>query len=359
MRLRAAIERHIRGEGDSGPALSAVVRAASHVYSLGVRLRDWGIVRGVVPRYRLPRPVISIGNLHVGGTGKTPLVMTLARLLGERGYDIAVLSRGYGRDTRKAIRAVADGESVLCSVREAGDEPFMLAQRRTGAGIWVGSDRYRAGLSACRMRCPDLFVLDDGFQHRRLHRDLDIVVLPVPGLFGNGKVLPAGPLREPPDALKRAHVALIRTYKSPGETRKARDVLASRYPHLAVAVGNYHPLDFWQLSSGRQIALEAVRGKKVALVCGIGHPKGFRGSVEALGAEIMGALSFPDHYWYTPRDIGHIRHTLSEVDLLVTTEKDAWKLIDAGLNEEQVWVLRMDLDLTPGDKVVDLLEAVL
>jgi tetraacyldisaccharide 4'-kinase len=189
-----------------GPAdrlLLALLTILSFPYEQVVRLRAWAYRSGVLSSRRLPRPVISVGNLTVGGTGKTPAVAMLAKYFISRGKRAVVLSRGYGGTLRGGLGIVSDGTNLLLTPGEGGDEPYLLATTVSGLAVVVGADRYRAGLFAMERLAPDIFILDDGFQHLRLDRDLNILLLDNGQPFGNGKTLPAGLLREPRSAVQR------------------------------------------------------------------------------------------------------------------------------------------------------------
>jgi tetraacyldisaccharide 4'-kinase len=194
---------------------------------------------------------------------------------------------------------------------------------------------------------PDVFLLDDGFQHRRLDRDLDIVVIRAPKPFGNGKFLPAGPLREPPEALGRADLLIINmTFDRDRGARVARRI-ASMFPSVPLLQAEYRPhrLWAWQGKEEGSLPLNAVTGQRVAVLCGIGNAKGFREMVSGLGARVVKSLFFPDHYWYTPVDITSIRRMLREVDAVITTEKDIWKLIRAGAGDEPILALQVEFEI--------------
>lgn len=165
------------------------------LYSLAQRLRAELYRSGIVKTHRLPRPVVSIGNITVGGTGKTPVTAYIARFLMAQGYRVAVLSRGYGGSLEGQTCVVSDGATIMLSARECGDEPYLLASTVPGLMVVIGTDRYTAGQVAMQQLSPDIFLLDDGFQHLRLHRDLNILLLDYSRPFGNGWTLPAGILR--------------------------------------------------------------------------------------------------------------------------------------------------------------------
>ncbi|MFZ3207577.1 MAG: tetraacyldisaccharide 4'-kinase, partial [Geobacteraceae bacterium] len=198
-----------RGRKAGGILLKAILWPLSLVYANIMRLRALVYRHGALRVNRLPRPVIAVGNLTVGGTGKTPMVALLCRDLLERGKRVTVLSRGYGGKAGKEPRIVSDGRTLFLSPAEAGDEPYMLAVTMPGLAVVIGSDRYRAGLFALEHLAPDIFIMDDGFQHLRLWRDLNILLVDSRSPFGNGLTLPAGLLREPVGAMKRADLVVL------------------------------------------------------------------------------------------------------------------------------------------------------
>ena len=181
----------------------------SFVYALILQLRVLVYKAGLLRSFRLPCPVISVGNLTVGGTGKTPMTLYLARWFMDRGKRVVILSRGYGGSLEGTIRIVADGSTILLSPGDAGDEPYLLANSLPGVMVVIGSDRYQAGCLALERLNPDIFILDDGFQHLRLKRDLNLLLLDCEKPFGNGRTLPAGILREPVSAIERADLVIF------------------------------------------------------------------------------------------------------------------------------------------------------
>ncbi len=321
------------------------MKAASWAYGMGVRLLWWSLERGLRKALRLPVPVISVGNLTVGGTGKTPLVILIAEALRDSGRRVAVLSRGYARKRRRAVQCVSDGKRILAGLEEAGDEPFMMAHRLPGVCVWVAADRVRAGKTALREAPSDVLILDDGFQHRMLHRDLDLVVVRGPRPLGNGRLLPYGPLREPPAALKRADlVILVLQGDSTSKERSLEEIRKVTDCPPVIGAG-YRPRGLWGIREGRPLPLHVLSDKRLALVCAIGRPDGFMDTVASLGARVEALLSFPDHHWYTSRDIERIRRIRRQVDAVVTTEKDSWKLRRVGAQDMDLWVLGVDLQV--------------
>jgi tetraacyldisaccharide 4'-kinase len=263
----------------------------SAIFGAGVATRNALYDRGVFPVKKLARPVVSIGNISVGGSGKTPFVIALGQLLAERGITFDVLSRGYGRASTGI--AVVDPSG---SPAQFGDEPLLIA-RKLQAPVIVGADRYQAGLLAERKFSSKLHLLDDGFQHRRLHRDFDIVLLPKEDQAGS--LLPTGRLREPISALKRTDAIVL--FDS-----QAQAIEAKRIWHAA-----------------RKIELPVAARKTIAF-SGIARPQQFLAGLQSSRLEIAGALTFRDHHRYQQRDIDRLLQFKKQtgVDGFITTEKD-------------------------------------
>jgi tetraacyldisaccharide 4'-kinase len=286
----------------------------SILFGAGVALRNALYNRKVFKVRRLARPVISIGNISVGGSGKTPFVIALGELLKQRGISFDVLSRGYGRDSTQT--AVVD---PLGLPQQFGDEPLLIA-RKLNAPVIVSADRYQAGLLAEKKFSSQLHLLDDGFQHRRLHRDFDIVLLPESDL--DDKLLPAGRLREPPASLRRADAAVL--------------FHSINSPHLYTRMPS--PLQAQIFKAGRVITLDWTAGKAVAF-CALARPQQFFAGLKARGQEIAGQLAFRDHHRYRQADIDRLLQLKRSTgaDSFITTEKD---LINLGPLAAQLQPLR-------------------
>jgi tetraacyldisaccharide 4'-kinase len=309
-------------QGSMDRLLLVVLRPLGYLYGAVLQLRAWLYARGLLASKKLPRPVISVGNLTVGGTGKTPAVLLLARLLMERSLQVAVLTRGYGGTLEGETRLVADGTALLLSPEEAGDEPVLLARSLPGLQVVMGPDRFRAGLLAMERFSPDIFILDDGYQHLRLQRDLNILLLDAENPFGNGRTLPAGLLREPASAANRA--ALVLYTRSPDGSMPDPDPL----PMLS-SVRTSHVLAGWSsLSEGVLRPFTELRERRLLAFAGIANPAGFFDSLEAHGVTVVATIAFPDHTAYgTPEmeAIGRLK-LAKKADGLITTAKDAVKL---------------------------------
>jgi tetraacyldisaccharide 4'-kinase len=302
-------------------------------YAAVVAIRNACYERGVFRRHRLPVTVLSVGNLRVGGSGKTPLVSWLvdrARSLGRRP---GVLARGYGR---------APGQLL-------NDEGLLLASRHEDLPQVQDVDRVRGGLRLCAEFDVDLVLVDDGFQHRRLHRDRDIVCLDAARPFDRGLLLPAGDLREPPSSLRRADLVVLTRAGGldPDQLaeRRARICRVARRD-LPVLVTEHRPTRLCHQPSGAERPLANLRGARVLLVSAIARPGSFRSTVEGLGANVVGEQVFRDHHVYTDREVRGCAQRASGLGAsLLTTEKDAVKL--RGSRAEHL-VLRVDLEFLHG-----------
>ncbi|UFS68637.1 tetraacyldisaccharide 4'-kinase [Geomonas sp. RF6] len=306
--------------GLAARALLAFLKGASFPYAAVLRLRAAAYQHGLLRSHRLPVPVISVGNIVLGGTGKTPVTMQVARHFLERGRRVCVLSRGYGGSSKGKISLVSDGSRIFLGASEAGDEPYLLASKVPGLMVVIGGDRYRAGLFAMEKLNPDLFILDDGFQHLRLKRDLNILLLDAARPFSNGCTVPGGFLREPAGAAQRADLVLY--------TRAAQRGAPHLFPGKPSfwarhALGGMVPL-------GGKVAegFEPARGKKVAAFSGIANPDAFFELLQGSGITPAATLAFPDHARYGEGEVAAIRKMKEEsgASILVTTEKDAVKL---------------------------------
>ncbi|MFZ2949905.1 MAG: tetraacyldisaccharide 4'-kinase, partial [Desulfuromonadaceae bacterium] len=287
------------------------------VQQLRVRLYQCGILK----TERLPRPVVSIGNVTVGGTGKTPVSAYIARILLARGYRVAVLSRGYGGSLEGQTCVVSDGATIMLSAGECGDEPYLLASTVPGLMIVIGTDRYAAGQMAMQQLAPDIFLLDDGFQHLRLHRDLNILLLDFSLPFGNGWTLPAGILREPSAAVKRADLVIFT--RAPESAINNRDMGGT--PRC---LSSHTIVDLLPLGSHSPVPFSHCSGHTVLAFAGIADPDSFFTGLRGQGLNLVQTLSFPDHVIYDPERCNEIADAMrtSGADFIVTTEKDGVKL---------------------------------
>jgi tetraacyldisaccharide 4'-kinase len=325
----------------------------SFPYLLIIRLRAIAYSAGVFSSRRLDRPVISVGNLTVGGTGKTPAVAMLAQYFIARGKRVVVLSRGYGGTLRGRVWIVADGRDMLLNAEAAGDEPYLLAATVPGLAVVVGADRYRAGLLAMERLAPDIFILDDGFQHLRLARDLNILLLDSMRPFSNGKTLPAGLLREPPSAAERADLIIYTRCSSGEELDRFPAIPACRaFHHLAgvTPLGGGEPRPFADLNNLRGVAF-----------AGIADPVPFFHDLEEEGLTLAARLSFPDHCRYGEKEVAQILGASAShgADYLITTEKDGVKLGPHRERLANVYTASLEMWVADPGPLVALLEKLL
>ena len=304
----------------------------SFIYAAAVRSTRVLYARGILPSYRPPKPVISVGNITVGGTGKTPLVILVVNILRSAGLRPAVLSRGY-----------------MAGAKEPGDEPNMMTEILPGVPILVGADRAGNIRAALRAGGTDIFVCDDAFQHWPLKRDLDIVAVDALNPFGNDCVLPRGILREPLGGLKRAHMAVItRADRSPNGTADLRRRLREMNPDMLVVESIHQPLGLSGVYDRAFLGLDILRGKKVAAFCAIADPEAFGDSLARAGAQVVRRFDFMDHHVYTVADMSAIRDfcRVHGIDTVVTTHKDAVKINDRGDAWKEINVVRLNIGLT-------------
>jgi tetraacyldisaccharide 4'-kinase len=344
-----------KGERMAGAtgALAAALRLMSFPYGAAVAVRSGLYDRGLFRQVRLPCPVISVGNLTVGGTGKTPTVILLAKLLKDRGRCPAILSRGYGGRAKAPVNVVSDGDRILLSWQEAGDEPVLMARSVPGVPVLTGPKRAQTGRVAIEQFGADVLVLDDAFQHRALSRDLDILLLDAAHPFGNGFLLPRGPLRERPQAAGRAHL-VIRT----GTTEEGSEPpMAVNALSLPAFRGIHRPRALVEAQTGRILPLGELYGKKVCAFAGIGHPEALRRSLAELGAGIASFKAYPDHHPYSRPDIEALEGLAHEsgAEKIVTTEKDGVRLADFPDFLPKILLLRIGMEVTPAESFTELI----
>jgi tetraacyldisaccharide 4'-kinase len=321
--------------------LLVILMPPSLAYALMQFLRVSLYRAGVLNSRRLPRPVISVGNITVGGTGKTPVSALIARLIMEKGLRVAILSRGYGGSLEGETAVVCDGTHIFLTARECGDEPLLLARTIPGVLVVIGSDRYAAGRLAMKRLNPDIFLLDDGYQHLRLHRDLNILLLDYTLPFGNGWCMPGGMLREPVSAARRADL-VIRT-RCPVDAH-AGAVVPGR-PHCCARhlLGGASPQ-----TGGTALPLTALCGRKMLAFAGIAEPGLFFEGLREQGLDLIATLEFPDHAEYGQTEFAKISAAIkgSAAEFVLTTEKDGVKLFAAPMEiSEKILLVRLELAL--------------
>lgn len=332
--------------GQGSPMMRGLLSAAAGVYRGALAAREGGYRIGILSTRRLPVPVISIGNLTLGGSGKTPLAALVASALADLGADPAIISRGYGRRTR-GVRVVADRNGVRLTARDAGDEPRLLAEQLPGMPVVVGESRYEAGRVAVERCGADALVLDDGFQHRTLAKDLEIVAVTGTEPWGNGRLFPRGELREPISALKRAHVVVVTNPAHQAATESIARRLRQHGSRAPVLTGSYRAEALRREGEGEPQSPSALAGRQVVALAGLASPAGFVATLAGLGASVAELVAFPDHHPYAETDLERVRSSARRagVSCVVTTEKDWMRLREVPRLDLELWVLSVRLDM--------------
>ncbi len=326
-------------------AYTPILALLSFIYWGGVHLRAKAYRHKLMKGRALPGFVISVGNLTAGGTGKTPAVITLAQWAVRQGYRLAILSRGYGGKRQKIPRIVSEGSDT----RMTGDEPYLLAQALPGVPVVVHGKRYQAGLYAKERFGTDLFLLDDGFQHLQLKRDMDIVLMDAVRPFGNGHLLPWGPLREPLGELKRADAIVLTRCEEGASTRRTAAFLKKQFPSIPLFYANHRPGKVvFSNSSGTQ-SPDCLKSMRVAAFAGIAHPQVFRETLEHIGAHVTAFRKFSDHHRYTRRDVELLAQIKrdSGASILLTTEKDWVKIEEMIPTDVDIAYLTIEFSFFP------------
>ena len=319
------------------------------VARLRVLLYDWGWFA----QRKLPVPVLSVGNLTLGGTGKTPVVIVLVDWLLAQGKRVAILSRGYRRTSTDPYLLVSDGERLLVSPKEAGDEPFLMAQRCPKAIVAVGADRYALGDWVLNRFSVDCLVLDDGFQHLGLYRDVNLLLVDATDAEGLAALVPSGRLREPLQAAARATAIVVTRADVPAQVtevcHRLRATLGTMPDPIQVV---FRPESLVSVVTGSSQALSWSKGKTALLCSGVGHAGSFRSLVERMGIRILDEVAYADHHDYTSHDVDRLRARAAELraELIVTTEKDACKLASLLQRTDNWWAVRLTTYVSAGEE---------
>jgi tetraacyldisaccharide 4'-kinase len=343
----------------------ALLFAGSKLFTLAVKLRRWLYNVRILRDKTLGVQVIAIGNLTVGGTGKTPVVEKFARELRDAGRNVAILSRGYRskpqplhvkiknkillRADRTPPRVVSDGKSLLLDSDTAGDEPYMLASNLKDVVVLVDKDRVKSGRYAIEKFGCDTLLLDDGFQYWDLRgRRHDVVLIDRQQPFGNEHLLPRGTLREPPSHLARAHTIFIT--KSDGRTADLRDRINELNPAAAVIECVHQPMYFEDVFTGERKGLDLLQGKKVASLSGIAQPESFEQSLVKLGGELVYSKRFADHHRFSQQEIINAinRAKKRQADIILTTQKDAVRFPKIDRRDLPFYFMRVEIKIVAG-----------
>ncbi len=343
----------MRGEKRLGGCTQAFLALASQ----GYRVARWGhalsYTAGLRRQHRLPCRVVSIGNLTLGGTGKTPLTLWMARWFQHQGWRVAVLSRGYGGYGTGETRVVSEGRGPVCSWSEVGDEPYLLAQELPGVPVLVGACRVLSGRVACEQFGAQVVLLDDGFQHRALQREMDMVLIDATNPFGHGALVPRGNLREPLAVLRRASALVLARTELAGETLPGLITQLRRWHgqrpiyHMQTVVEA-----LWHVGDQRCEDVTVLHRQRVVAFAGIGNPDAFAATLQQLGCEVAALLVFPDHHRYTVADWRAILDLARQYggECVVTTTKDAIRLESTWRASIPLYTVRIDVTFAHDEK---------
>jgi tetraacyldisaccharide 4'-kinase len=343
----------------------AALFGGSKVFQVAVKIRRWLYNFRILRDKTLGVQVIAIGNLTVGGTGKTPVVEKFARELRDAGRNVAILSRGYRskpaplhtrllnkillREDQTPPRVVSNGKSLLLDSEMAGDEPYMLASNLKDVVVLVDKDRVKSGRYAIEKFGCDTLLLDDGFQYWDLRgRRHDVVLIDRQQPFGNEHLLPRGTLREPPSHLARAHTIFIT--KSDGKTAELRERISKLNSTAAIIECIHQPLYFEDVFTGERKGLELLTGKKVASLSGIAQPESFEQSLVKLGGELVYSKRFADHHRFTQQEILNAinRAKKRQAEIIVTTQKDAVRFPKIDRRDVPFYFMRVEIKIVAG-----------
>ena len=360
-----------RAKGVRAALMRFLMRALSGVFRMIVQIRIWRYRSGWKKQHHLGTQVIAIGNITVGGTGKTPVVELLAKSLRDQGRRVAILSRGY--KSKKLDRpqkwqdnqgfaipgeampkVVSTGSALLLDSKFAGDEPFMLARNLDGVAVVVDKNRVKGGLFAVGQLGVDTLLLDDGMQYLDLAHSIDIVLVDAGSPFGTEALLPRGTLREPPKNLRRASYILIT--KCTGRSNEALIARIRRYNRTAEIIECTHgPIYLEEVFTQERQPLEFLKDKWVAAISAIAVPEAFEGSLEKLGARVELRRRFADHYRFSRKEVDAFMHRCVERDmeLILTTEKDAVRFPRPSSIDVPVYFLRIEVEILKGQDVWD------
>lgn len=341
-----------------------VLRGLSWLFRLVVLARLNLFSSRILRQRMLGTVVISIGNITVGGTGKTPVVELLAKTLNARGRKVSILTRGYksadlpkrqmwkdkhGKRVRILPKIASDGTTRYLSPLYSGDEPFMLAKNLDDVAVLVDKNRVKSGIFAIEQLESDTLILDDGMQYLNLNHEIDIVLVDCGAPFGTGALLPRGTLREPKSSLKRADYIILT--KSGGKPQDDLIREIRKYNAFAdIIVSNHAPKYLENVFTGERLPLSAIDDKWIACLSGIARPESFEDSIRKLGGKVEICRRFPDHHWFTQEELDQFYERCADraMEMIITTEKDAVRLEKPDYIEVPIYFLRIEVDILEG-----------
>jgi tetraacyldisaccharide 4'-kinase len=344
---------HRKSRGAFWRLAGVLLLPLSWLYRVVCKVRLLLYRRGWLKQEKLSARVVSVGNVTVGGTGKTPLVVYLAQRLHERNYRVAILTRGYKRRSSGLVEITQDSKEKI-AWEDVGDEPYLLSMRLPGVPIMVCKDRAASGRRAIRNYGSDILLLDDGFQHLKLKRDLDIVVIDSANPFGNRQLLPTGILREPLSSLKRADVfVLTKTDQTSGQDELI-EMLDAQNPAAPLVRSVYRISGVEDFFDRSPVDPEGLKGRKAFIFSGIGNPLSFEKTVEQLNVSILQHRIFPDHFAYREKDLVNLMMQAQDqgADFIITTEKDSVRIPLVKQPGISLYVLEIDLKMESGEELL-------
>lgn len=372
--LQVYLYKLVHGEksGLLAAVLLGLLRGMSLLYGLGVTIKLGMYRLGVLSCNKLPCKVISLGNITVGGTGKTPTAQRLAAIIRDMGYKVAILNRGYRSGWKGEVGVVSDGSKIYMTVTEAGDEAYLLAKSLPGVPVIIGRNRYITGSYAVNQLQAEVIIMDDAYQHWQLQRDLDIVLIDSLNVFGNNFLLPRGTLREPLQNLNRAHAFLLtKVDQAADNARETIKGTLARYNDQALVVESTHtPQCFIEIEEWYKgirpetVPLDKIQGQPVLPFSAIGNPSSFEKTIVDLGGDIVGSVQFPDHHDYTMAEMQAIMQKAvdNSARALITTDKDAVKIPSEFIHSERplpVYVLSIEVRFHDGQaELMELIKQV-
>ena len=328
-----------------------IASVLSFFYLFIINFRNWLYDHKILKEVKLPCPVISVGNITVGGTGKTPCVIMLAQMLQENGFKPAILSRGYGGKSINPVNIVSDGRKILLNSETAGDEPFLIAHTLKGIPVITGAERIVAGKIAINQFGANVLICDDAMQHRKIFRDINLVLLDSQSLRGNNHILPRGRLREPIAGLGRASAFVLTRTNEAQQTNYTIGKVAQT-TNIPIFMSIHKQKDLVKGDYSEQWPISILAGKRVCAFCGIAKPDSFKKTLLAAEAQVLSFDIFPDHHRYDKNELEKIKAGFIDcrADFLISTQKDGMRLQEFPEFFKMIYMLRIELEIIPSSE---------